>query len=196
MFWWLWSTRRKVTVLLVVLGFPLSFLGVRAFGSVFSGGDGTASPTSAPSVTAAPAPEGSTTVPGKVPEVAPVASTPLQWRPTADLRPPAKLASFAWLTGGAVPLPSGVGLVLPGGENGFSFWGLHREAPSFREIVDAYADRYGNTMKVEREESTAGLERLRLSGKIEDEPFTASVRFLDLGGGEVSIAGLVLPAAP
>ena len=193
MFWWLWSTRRKVTVLLVVLALPFSFFAVHAFGSVFSGRENTTSTTVAPASTA-PSPAGSTTVPDEKTEATPIASTPLQWRPAADLHPPVELASFAWLSGGAVPPPPGVGLVLPGGEAGFSFWGLHRKVVSFREIVDTYANRYADTMKVERAEGISGLERLRLSGTIDGVPFTASVRFLDLGGGEVSVAGVVLPA--
>jgi hypothetical protein len=195
MFWWLWSTRRKITIVLVVLALPLSLLAFRAFGSLFSGGGDTASPTTTPSATTAPAPDGSTTVPAEPGDAAPVASAPLQWRPTADLRPPAPLASFSWLAPDVVPIPSGVGLVLPGAENGFSFWGLHRKAASFSELVDSYASRYADTMKVERDEVSGTLERVRLSGKIEGVAFTATVRFLDLGRGEVSVAGTVLPSA-
>ena len=196
MFWWLWSTRKKVTVLLLVMAFPLALLGVRVFGAVFPDSPGVASPsTVAPSI---PAPAGSSTVPDSSvptnPEALPP-TEPLLLRPQTGSAPSSALASFPWLGLGALPPPADVALSLPGAGDGLSIWGLHQGVESFRALVDSYRNRYQATgeVEVELEKVSSTVERLRFSGVVEGTAFTATIRFLDLGAGEVSVAGIADP---
>jgi hypothetical protein len=195
MFWWLWSTKKKVTVLLGLLLLPV--LAFTAF-SRFSGESPEPSEVPVDVATSAtvseatgnvdttdPASNGAT---GEAPTGEPVEqSVPFLFASDTSRSATTALGEVAWLINDSLT-PN---VILPGAGKGYSLWALHQNVSSFTELSDRYVTLYDFAGDVSIKKETSSLHRLTFSGSAQGVKFTAEVRLLDVGGGRVSVAGVV-----
>jgi len=202
MFWWLWSTKKKVTVLAAVLLLPVAALAAR---TLLTGKESASPEASAPAVT--PAPENTTDVPAPGDASEPTPSTggtdaagtdepsPTQEGASAPLllvadssRSATKaLGEIAWLATGANP----ANVVIPAGENTYSVWAVHNAVDSFERVVSIYEALYETAGDLVVKEQSPTLRRFETTGSVQGVKFVARVRVLDIGGGKVSVVGTV-----
>jgi hypothetical protein len=193
MFWWLWSTKKKVMVLLGVLVLPIAAL------LVFSRFSGDTETAEAPTESTSPVSDaGDTDQAGNItgsettdedaaPEPATEQNVPLLFAADASRSATTVLGEVAWLINDSMT-PN---VILPGAGEGYSLWALHQDVGSFTELADRYVTLYDFAGDVSVEEKTDSLRRLTFTGSAQGVEFTARVRLLDVGGGRVSVAGVV-----
>lgn len=191
MFWWLWSTKKKVAVLGLVVMLPVSLLVAR---SLFSGGDTVASPTPVadPQVTTVP-PTDPTTDPvdetsePSSPQTTVEPATPLLLAADSSRSAAKALGEIAWLATGA----NTADVLIPAGENSYSVWAFHVDVDSFDLMADRYEAIYEAAGELVISEATPTLRRFEVTGSVQGVKFLARVRVLDLGDRRVSVVGVV-----